>query len=106
MLREAGLDAVPLLIDHLHDYRLTRTIQSSWSGHYIWHVRVADVVAILLNGLVSEEFSYDFLAKEGRGKSLDRAHVLFWWSQAQGHARSAPSKADASTGGNETEASK
>ncbi|MHC4502363.1 MAG: hypothetical protein ACYTFI_03580, partial [Planctomycetota bacterium] len=85
-LRDMGLEAVPVLIDHLVDYRLTRAIQSTDSGCYVWHVRISDVVADLLNGLYGkkEGFSYDFLQLQGRGKSLDRRHVLHWWNSVQG----------------------
>ena len=83
-LRDAGFDAVPVLIRHLHDYRLTRDIAATVGNRYTWHYRVADVVARLLNGLASEELSYDFLERQGRGTSLDKGHVLHWWGQVQG----------------------
>lgn len=74
---------MPVLIVHLHDYRLTRSIKSTRDRRYTWHVRVADVVADLLDELAAKPFSYDFRAAEGRGKSLDRNHVLHWWTQTQ-----------------------
>jgi hypothetical protein len=82
-LEQAGLDAVPVLIKHLHDYRVTRCIDSSNGNNYSWHVRIADVVASLLNGLAGEELSFDFLAHEGRGMALDENHVNYWWSKLQ-----------------------
>jgi hypothetical protein len=81
-LRDAGLAAVPDLIDHLSDFRLTRCIEHSSRG--TWHARIADVVAGLLNDFVPDEFSYDFLIEQGRGKRLDQGHVLHWWSGVQG----------------------
>jgi hypothetical protein len=81
-LQAAGLEAAPLLIRHLDDFRLTRCIQTSSRG--VWHARIADVVARLLNELAVEQFAYDFLIKEGRGIRLDQAHVMSWWSEAQG----------------------
>ena len=74
---------MPVLVEHLHDYRLTRSIESTNDGRYTWHVRISDVVADLLDELRPEPFSYDFRDDEGRGKSLDRNHILHWWSQVQ-----------------------
>jgi hypothetical protein len=82
-LRDAGLLAVPVLIQHINDYRLTRTMATK-KGRYTWHIRIADVAARLLNGLVSEPFTYDFLEEEGRGRSLDRRHVEAWWKEVRG----------------------
>jgi hypothetical protein len=81
-LRDAGLEAAPVLIGHTHDFRLTHCLAQSRQG--IWHLRIADVVRELLNGLVTEEFAYDVLIREGRGNAVDRAHVLHWWTEAQG----------------------
>jgi hypothetical protein len=81
-LRDAGFEAVPVLIAHLDDHRLTRCMGSSRRG--AWHARIADAVAVLLDGLATEPFSYDLLVAEGRGRQLDRAHVVHWWMEAQG----------------------
>jgi hypothetical protein len=80
--------AVPVLIQHINDYRLTRTIARKDDGRrdegrHTWHIRIADVVARLLNGLVSEPFRHDFLDREGRGMSLDRCYVEAWWQEAR-----------------------
>jgi hypothetical protein len=85
-LRDMGLEAVPILLKHLHDYRLTRSIQTSQGDAYTWHVRIADAVAVLLNGLYDEkeEFAHDFLSSRGRGMSLDERHVLHWWGKLKG----------------------
>jgi len=82
-LQQAGLDAVPVLIEHLHDYRLTRCVESILEHHYTWHVRISDVVAVLLSGLADEELSHDFLAKQGRGIALDKDHVHYWYAEVQ-----------------------
>jgi hypothetical protein len=81
-LRDRGILAAPLLIEHLHDYRLTRTMATKNDKSYTWHIRIADVVAQLLNGLASEPFAFDFLESAGRGVSLDGAHVRAWWKEA------------------------
>ena len=81
-LRDAGLEAVPTLIEHIGDFRVTRCIDNSRGEAF--HARIADVVAQLLDGLANEEFSYDVLSREGRGKRLDKAHVLHWWATVRG----------------------
>jgi hypothetical protein len=81
-LRDAGFRAVPVLLRHLDDYRLTRCTETVRDSRYTWHVRIADVVALLLNGLAPEPFAYDFRRAEGRGVSLDRDNVNHWWRQA------------------------
>lgn len=81
---DAGLVAIPALLRHLNDFRVTRLILSEddnrcYSG-YVWNVRVADVAAHLLERLAGEEFAYDFLQSEGRGRRLDQNHVTHWWN--------------------------
>jgi hypothetical protein len=83
-LLDLGMDAVPLLMRHLDDFRMTRQMWESGLRSYSWHMRVADVVAQLLDGLVDEQFAYDFLETEGRGIQLDRNHVAAWWKEASG----------------------
>jgi hypothetical protein len=80
-LRDLGLAAVPLLLRHRDDFRLTRHIEVTMHGDYTWHLRIADVVAQLLNGLADEPFAYDFLERDGRGVCLDAAHVNAWWKK-------------------------
>lgn len=75
-LKERGSDAIPALVRHIDDFRLTRSI--SRSNNYLWHVRIADLVALLLHQLAGTEFSYDLLESEGRGIALDRRHVEHW----------------------------
>ncbi len=76
-----GLDAVPILLKHTHDFRMTRFVTSNHRGP--WIVRIADVVHQLLSALAGEELSHDILVREGRGRCVDRDHVLFWWSETK-----------------------
>jgi hypothetical protein len=80
-LRELGASAVPLLMLHRDDFRLTRRIEVTSRGEYTWHLRIADVVGQLLNDWADEPFAYDFLERDGRGVCLDRAHVNAWWKK-------------------------
>lgn len=75
-LKERGPEAIPALVRHIDDFRLTRSI--SRSNNYLWHVRIADLVAVLLHKVADTEFAYDLLESEGRGITLDRRHVEHW----------------------------
>lgn len=75
-LRRRGAEAIPTLVQHIDDFRLTRSL--SKSNGYIWHVRIADLVAVLLHEASDTEFAYDLLESEGRGIALDRRHVEHW----------------------------
>jgi hypothetical protein len=77
-LQNAGMQAVPVLIKHLDDFRMTRRVVTNRYRSYSWHLRVSDLVAQLLSGLSEDPFAYDFLEREGRGMRLDRAHVEHW----------------------------
>jgi hypothetical protein len=81
-LQKAGFAAVPVLQKHIGDFRITRRIQATQTGSYAWNLRVADLVAQLLNGIANEPFTYDFLEKDGRGVQLDQRHVEKWWTEA------------------------
>ena len=81
-LKSLGLEAVPVLLQHTHDFRMTHCIQSHRRGP--WIVRIADVVCQILQDLAKEKFAYDLLVREGRGQCIDRDHVRFWWSETKG----------------------
>ncbi len=81
-LESMGLDAVPVLLNHTHDFRLTRYVDSNHRG--TWIVRIADVVHHFLNSLAGQEFAHDLLIREGRGRCVDLDHVTFWWSETKG----------------------
>jgi hypothetical protein len=75
-LSAAGLDAVPLLLKHLDDFRLTRC--QAVTDDYHWHIRIADVVAQRLRQLAGKELRYDFLQRAGRGVRADVGYARAW----------------------------
>lgn len=79
----SGLDAVPTLLRHLDDFRLTRTLANDRTNYY-WNVRVADVVAARLRQLVGPELRYDSLKREGRGVLVDKRQVEAWAAGLKG----------------------
>ncbi|MDB5336840.1 MAG: serine/threonine-protein phosphatase 6 regulatory ankyrin repeat subunit B-like [Planctomycetaceae bacterium] len=80
-LHEAGLTALPVLTNHLQDFRLTRCINRA--DYSAWHVRISEVVTDLLREIIRGEIAFDFHIDEGRGMQADLAHILYWWSGVQ-----------------------
>jgi hypothetical protein len=78
-LRDEGLRAVSILLRHREDFRLTRSLESRRDGGYVWHIRIADVVAQLLNALADEPFTTPLLVTQGRGVCLRAWEVEAWW---------------------------
>ncbi len=72
-LTRAGFDAVPQLIKHLDDHRLTREIHpriNNWAPH---HGRISEHVANLLEGLMLKE----------RHFTVTKEAAAEWWKNAQ-----------------------
>jgi hypothetical protein len=73
-LARQGFDAVPDLIAHLNDERLTRAVGDD-------HYTVADVVRDLLQSLAGQEVSSEWQrSHEGR---VDQGDVEAWWADAR-----------------------
>src|SRR5205085_9254006 len=53
-IAKLGFDAVPNLIQHLDDDRLTRAMMVGFNNFGPWHLRVRDVVGDLLEGLAAK----------------------------------------------------
>ncbi len=73
-----GFDAVPTLIEHLEDDRLTKTYRAPFNNFGGFHYRVADIVTELLQDLAGDSLG----AWRLRGDTLDKATALAWWSEA------------------------
>lgn len=79
-LARHGFDAVPALIEHLTDERLTRAYPVSFA-HYRDHLTVADIVRHLLESLAGDEVSREWArSKEDRVETED---VEKWWADAR-----------------------
>lgn len=81
-LIEMGFDAVPALIEHLDDERLTRSVQTGFNNFPSWPRQVGHVVSDLLQGLAGEDARRDWLDRQ-RGSFLDKDVVKTWWKKAQ-----------------------
>jgi hypothetical protein len=73
-LVDKGFDAVPALIDHLDDERLTRTVLTAIMNSPPYHRRVGDIVTDLLRGLAGEETP---------SWPAGKADAQRWWDRAR-----------------------
>ena len=77
-----GFDAVPALIEHLDDNRLTRAMMRGFNNFHPWHMRVGDVVGDLLEGLAGEDLGRDWLDRQ-KGYSVEKEKAKKWWAKAR-----------------------
>jgi hypothetical protein len=81
-LLERGFEAVPALIEHLADSRLTRSTLYP-TGPCKTNLRVQDVVSYLIEGLAGEESTQDWELRQDHVHTLDKDVVKKWWAQAR-----------------------
>jgi hypothetical protein len=77
-----GFDAVPALLEHLDDDRLTRAIMQGFNNFPSWNLRVRDVVSDLLEGLAGEDIGRDWLRRQ-QGYAVKKAEAKKWWDEAR-----------------------
>lgn len=79
-----GFEAVPALIEHIDDARLTRYIAGGGVNLGIWsmHYRVGDAVSYLLVGLVGRPVTDDWNT-EDEGFTIDEAKLRKWFEEAR-----------------------
>jgi hypothetical protein len=77
-----GFKAVPALIDHLEDRRLTRHVKLGFNNFPSWHKRVQDVVSDLLQTISGEEFDRDWLRRQ-QGYPVKKPDAVKWWEGAK-----------------------
>ncbi len=77
-----GFEAVPALIEHLDDERLSRAMMQGFNNFSSWHLRVGDVVGDLLEGLAGEEVGRNWLRRQ-QGYRVEKAEVKKWWEKAR-----------------------
>jgi hypothetical protein len=77
-----GFDAVPVLIEHLDDHRLTRGMTIGFNNFHSYHLRVSHVVSSIL-----EDLAGDDVEREGmgliQGYAVQKAAALAWWEKAR-----------------------
>ena len=81
MLAKLGFDAVPQLIEHLNDDRLTRGWCLGINNFGSQHIRVGDVVSALLSDLGAPAIGSVFFRNVEEATEKDE--VTQWWKSAQ-----------------------
>jgi len=81
-LVELGFDAVPTLIEHLDDSRLTLSYMSAFNNFPPYHRRVGEICTDILRGLVNEDLGDGWLDRQ-RGITARRAEVRAWFDDAK-----------------------
>lgn len=82
-----GFDAVPLLVEHLNDERLTRTIRVGFNNFPSWPVRVGDVVSDLLCDIAGGDLGRDWLRRQ-KGYRVEKDAVLNWYAGVRNNEES------------------
>src|SRR5262249_14421523 len=79
---ERGFEAVPALIAHLSDDRLTRSVKQGFNNFPTYHQRVSDVVSDILQAIAGDDLGKDWLRRQ-QGYGLERGPVMAWWDAAR-----------------------
>jgi hypothetical protein len=81
-IAKLGFAAVPTLIEHLDDERLTRGVMQGFNNFRSFDLRVEHVVSDLLEGLAGTEINFNWLRRQ-QGYAVDKEELLKWWAKAQ-----------------------
>jgi hypothetical protein len=81
-LAELGFDAVPALMEHLNDDRLTRGMTGGLNNFFPRHMRVADVVSDLLERLAGQDIGRGWMRRL-QGYAVEGAEAKKWWDEAR-----------------------
>jgi hypothetical protein len=77
-----GFEAVPSLIEHLDDDRLTRGMMLGFNNFRSFHLCVKHIVSDLLEGLAGQEVHFNWLRRL-QGYTVPEEEVRAWWLRAQ-----------------------
>jgi hypothetical protein len=81
-LAQMGFAAVPGLIDHLDDKRLTRSIQGGAMNCPPSNMPIQVVVSDVLKELAGAEVAMNW-REQLQGRTVEKADVLAWWDEAR-----------------------
>ena len=81
-LANEGFAAVPALLEHLDDERLTRSVKQGFNNFPTYPVRVQHVVSDLLQELAGEDVGKDWLRRQ-QGWAVEKADAQAWWEKAR-----------------------
>lgn len=77
-----GFSAVPALIQHLDDDRLTRSMMMGFHNFHPYERRVKHVVSDLLEGLAGRDVKFDWLRRK-QGYTVSKEAIAKWWAAVQ-----------------------
>ncbi|MFL5245029.1 MAG: hypothetical protein ACJ8FY_23250 [Gemmataceae bacterium] len=75
-------EAVPGLIEHLEDERLTHHIKDGFNNFPTWHQHVQHVVSELLEQIAGDDMNKNWLDRQ-HGYAVAKADAQAWWEKAQ-----------------------
>src|SRR5262249_5557672 len=81
-LARLGFDAVPTLIEHLNDERLTRAYKQGFNNFKGYNYRIGDMVCDILQGFAGEDVGKGWLDRL-QGYRLEKEAVEKWWVEAK-----------------------
>jgi hypothetical protein len=86
-IAELGFDAVPALIEHLDDERITRGMMwgyiSNWNNYPSFHLHVRHIVADVLEGLAGQRFGRRYEDGRQKGEGVEKDEAQKWWDEAK-----------------------
>jgi hypothetical protein len=77
-----GFDAVPTLLEHLDDRRLTRSVRQGFNNFPTQHTQIRHIVSDLLQAFASSDVGKDWLRRQ-QGATVDKADAEQWWAAAR-----------------------
>jgi hypothetical protein len=80
-LAEMGFAAVPALLEHLDDNRLTRSVQGGVGSYGTWILCVENVASDLLQDLAGYDVSRQW--QRGQSGAFAKSDVWAWWDKAR-----------------------
>jgi hypothetical protein len=77
-----GFKAVPVLIEHLKDERMTRHVMRGFNNFRDWQMRVQHVASDLLQEIAGQSLGRNWLRRQ-QGYPVKKANALAWWKGAK-----------------------
>jgi hypothetical protein len=81
-IAERGFDAVPALIAHLGDDRITHTVRVGFDNFPTYAARLGEIASDLLQGIAADDLGKDWLRRQ-QGWQVERDAALAWWAKAK-----------------------
>jgi hypothetical protein len=83
-LEEMGFEAVPTLIAHLDDLRLTPYLKQGFNNFPTYNMNVGALASELLKSISGTDLGKDWLRGQ-QGWNVEKENAETWWAEAQKH---------------------